>query len=273
MKFTELTNYLNLLQSLGLKTQESGLKEVESTFSLPYSHLESLANLALALRYAPRAEGEPVLKRLPKTSITAVGNNSFELAVADFPDKKHDHFTLVVANSLKSQFGVSIAPDTNTPGKIKTAIFTLDHFPLPARLRPRLAIADSSLLISGIGHSPTEATHESGELVTLESLQEKLRQITLTVQKDRPNFHLDVVGTKNGETPIIVLVQTDGVFSGVKINLVKDDTSMYGYKTNSQAFVNDRARFIDNPHAAEVTRRLESSINYLFLPLLYPNIK
>lgn len=271
MKFTEITSYLNLLQSLGLNAQESGLKEVKSRLSLPYSHLESLANLALALRYAPRGEGESVLPSLPKASITAVDQNSFELAVSDFPDKKHNHFTLLVANSPKSQFGVSITPDRNTPGKIKTALFTLDHLPLPAKLRPRLAITDSSLSISGIGHSMTESMHESGTLVTLESLQERLRQTTLAIQKDRPNFHLDVIGAKKGETPIIVLVQTDGVFSAVKINLVKDDTSMYGYKTISQAFVNDRSRFIDNPHASEVASRLESSINYLFLPLLYPN--
>ncbi len=117
----------------------------------------------------------------------------------------------------------------------------------------------------------SETTAQAGELVTLESLQEKLLHVTTIIQKDRPNFHLDVLGTKSGKTPMIVVVQTDGIFSAIKINLIKDESSAYGYKVLSQAHVNPHTKFAENPHAAEVSRRLESVIDYLFLPMIYPN--
>ncbi len=271
MKFTELTSYLELLKSLS-PGKESGLRETESFLSLPFSHLESIANLALALQYAPRDKDENFIPILPTATVTSSGDSSFSLNLTNFPGKNQS-FSLMFTNDEQSRYGVRINPDSNTPGKIKAPIFSLEHLPLPTKLKPRLKIADSSLTISGMGYSWSETTTQAGELVTLESLQEKLSQVTTIIQKDRPNFHLDVLGTKSGETPMIVVVQTGGIFSVIKINLIKDETSAHGYKVLSQAHVNPQTKFAGNPHSAEMSRRLESTLNCLFLPFLYPDNK
>ncbi len=270
MKLTELTSYLEILKSLS-PGKESGLRETETSLSLPYSHLESLANLALALHYAPRNKDEKFIPILPSANITSSSASSFSLNLTNFPGKSQS-FSLIFTNDEQNRYGVRITPDSNTPGKIKAALFTLEHLSLPTKLKPRLTIQDSSLSISGVGYSRPESSLVSNESVTLESIREKLSQITTIIQKNRPNFHLDVFETSNVETPIIVVVHTDGVFSLVKINLIKDESSVYRYKVLSHAHVNPQIKFASNPHATEVSHRLESIIDYLFLPMIYPNI-
>ena len=271
MKLTEITSYLDILKSLG-GGKEQGVSEAESSFSLPYPSLEALANLGLALHYAPRDKQDKFLPLLPSASVTPVDTSSFSLNLVDFPGKTRTNFSLLFRTDPKSNFGVSISPESNTPAKVKATLFTLEHLPLPAKLKPKITIKDSGLTISGISYSLEENAGQD-ESVTLETLVTKLGQISHAIQANRPNFQIEVVGTKSKETPIMVVAQTDGIFSLVKIGLVLDQSRTHGYRVISQAYPNPDAKFATNPHALELSRRLESVINCLFLPLLYPTLK
>ncbi len=109
MKLTEITGYLDILKNLSFGL-ESSLRQAESFLSLPYSHLESIANLALALQYAPRSKDDKFIPILPSASITSSGASSFSLTFSNSPGK-NQVFSIMFTNDEQSRYGVRINPE------------------------------------------------------------------------------------------------------------------------------------------------------------------
>ncbi|MDO8335545.1 MAG: hypothetical protein Q7T74_02040, partial [Candidatus Saccharibacteria bacterium] len=194
---------------------EMGDPESVVELALPYPAVESLANLFLALQYAPRSVKGDNLATLPLAQITSTSETGLSIRILDYPDKKHSDFEFAIINDPSSNLGISIRADKRVPPMMKAAVLALEHLPIPSKWRPKLEIDHSQVVITGLGMRTNlyEPSSTGVSQITYELIKSQADKLTKLFVKKRPGFRIDFIAQPHSTEKIIFVIQTDGIFS------------------------------------------------------------
>lgn len=117
--------------------------------------------------------------------------------------------------------------------------------------------------------------------ITYELIKSQADKLTQLFVKKRPGFRMDFIAQRHPTEKIIFVIQTDEIFSTIRIDMSNDQSFPLGLQISTQVFVNEGIKFVSNPHRAVVTERLVLAMDSLLPVLLaqqfssekYPNPK